>query len=198
MKNKAVSFCNLALGLLYIATTVWGYSIAFPMKEYIHLAEWCCISGLLGGTFYLFAFIYEFVTKKRLNAIFYLNTAVVLSLILIATIIMQLNVDEAFVFIHIVNPILILIYFFVFCDCSENKKILSVITCITFPIFYILFALCVWQSSGQCPFPASLILVWDNVLIPIGIIFGLCALIIGLSFGFFYLNRLIRKLISKK
>ena len=116
---------------------------------------------------------------------FNLNTAVVLSLILIATIIMQLNVDEAFVFIHIVNPILILIYFFVFCDCSENKKILSVITCITFPIFYILFALCVWQSSGQCPFPASLILVWDNVLIPIGIIFGLCALIIGLSFGFF-------------
>lgn len=69
MKNKAVCFCNLALGLLYIATTVWGYSIAFPMKEYIHLAEWCCISGLLGGTFYLFAFIYEFVTKKRLNAI---------------------------------------------------------------------------------------------------------------------------------
>lgn len=126
MKNKVVCFCNLALGLLYIATTVWGYSIAFPMKEYIHLAEWCCISGLLGGTFYLFAFIYEFVTKKKLNAIFYLNTAVVLSLILIATIIMQLNVDEAFVFIHIVNPILILIYFFVFCDCSENKKILSV------------------------------------------------------------------------
>ena len=32
MKNKAVCFCNLALGLLYIATTVWGYSIAFPMK----------------------------------------------------------------------------------------------------------------------------------------------------------------------
>ena len=91
MKNKVVCFCNLVLGLLYIFTTVLGYSAAFSMKEYIHLADWCCISGIFGGAFYLFAFIYEFVTKKRLNVIFYLNTAVVLSLIFIATIIMQLK-----------------------------------------------------------------------------------------------------------
>ena len=34
MKNKVVCFCNLVLGLLYIFTTVLGYSAAFSMKEY--------------------------------------------------------------------------------------------------------------------------------------------------------------------
>lgn len=49
MRNKVVCFCNLVLGLLYIFTTVLGYSAAFSMKEYIHLADLCAFSLLIYG-----------------------------------------------------------------------------------------------------------------------------------------------------
>ena len=61
-------------------------------------------------------------------------------IIFIATLAMNLELYGAFIFIHIVDPILMFAYWAFFCDHSNMKKHLTVLTVLIFPVFYTILA----------------------------------------------------------
>ena len=112
--------------------------------------------------------------------------------IFIATVSIGLNLDGAFWFIHIINPIILMIYWFVFCDqrIMNWKGSLSVVI---FPLLYMLFAYVLFKISGSCPFPASLIFMDYTGFIPVAILVVLAIILWLLGYILHMLNKLIRR-----
>lgn len=179
--RKSERITDLFLGILYLLSTYIGYLPAFD--DPIHFAEWCCITGILGGGFYILSSLH------RLPEFLHLDMTLSLILIFIASVAIRLNLEGVFWVIHLFGPILVLIRFFLFCDCRKMKLSGLVLTSIVIPLVYILFAFILLRTTGECPFPASMILRWDNPWIPAAIIGVLCGLILVIGYGLFYLNR---------
>lgn len=144
-------YIDLILSILFILSVVLGY-----YKDVSHMSEYCFISGLFVGITFFISYLRQQVHNKPLNACIYLACVVDIFIIFIATVTVRLNLDGAFWFIHIINPIIILIYWFVLCDqrIMKWKETLSVVV---FPLLYMLFAFVLLKINGSCPFPASLI-----------------------------------------
>ena len=188
--KKAECILDLLLGISYLISTLMGYFPAFTTGEFIYLGEWCCITGIIGSIYYFVSFFCG-MKGKRLPEYLHLDVTVMLSLIFIATVTIRLNLEGVFWFIHLFGPIIVLTRFLLFCDCRKTGKTALVLTSIIFPCIYIFFAFCLLKMTGDCPFPARLILMWDNPLMPIGIVVVLCILILIVGFGFFCLNRFV-------
>lgn len=191
-RNRLKCILDILLGILYLTSTLIGYLPAFSAGAHIHFAEWCCITGIFGGIFYLASAVFE-IRSKTISEILHFNITLILILIFIATVAVRLELEGAFWFIHLFGPLLVLMRFFLFCDCTKIKTPYYVFTSIAFPIGYILFSICLLQATGKCPFPAKLILVQRSPCTAMAMSAGLCALILLLAFGLFYLNRIIRK-----
>lgn len=190
--KKAECIFDVFLGVSYLISTVIGYAPAFPMGEFMHLGEWCCITGIAGSLFYFGSFFCG-IRGKELPEYLHLDVTVMLSLIFMATVLIRLNLEGIFWFIHLIGPVLVLIHFFLFCDCRKIERTAFVLTGIVFPLIYIVFASGILKLTGECPFPARLILVWDSPFMPFVMILALCILILVVGFVFLYLNRFICK-----
>lgn len=185
--KRTQRFTDLSLGVLYLVSTAAAYFPAIPIGEPIHLAEWCCITGLVGGVFYLLS------SFRKLPEVLHLDMTLALILIFIATVAIQLNLEGVFWFIHLFGPLLVLTRFFLFCDCRKINQASMVLTCLVIPLAYILLAFILLKTTGECPFPASMILKWDHAWIPVVLIAVLCTLLLGVGYGLFYLNRFLFK-----
>lgn len=101
-----------------------------------------------------FFILYQQLQGKKINAVIFLDITLVLELILIATIVIQLNLDGAFWFLHVINPVFVPAHFLLFCDCREIRHPKLLFTSILFPVCYIVFTavfmeLAVWPHSRQ-------------------------------------------------
>lgn len=134
--------------------------------------------------------------KKMLSEVLHFNVTLMLILIFIATVAIRLELEGAFWMLHLFGPLLVLLRFFLFCDCTKIKTPCRVFTSIAFPIGYILFSFCLRQATGEYPFPAKLILMQPGPLIAVAVSAGLCVLILLLAFGLLYVNRFLRKKFS--
>lgn len=181
VRQRTERITDLILGILYMLATIICYLPAIDAP--IHFAEWCCITGILGGVFYILS------SFRKLPEVFHLDMTLTLILILIATVSIGLNLEGVFWFIHLFGPILVLIRFFLFCDCRKIRRTSLVLSGTAIPLAYILFAVILLKITGECPFPASMILKWDNPWIPPAIITVLCALILPIGYGLLYLNQ---------
>lgn len=162
--SKIRKYIDLILSFLFILSVILGY-----YKDISHMGEYCFISGLLVGITFFISYLHQQKHEKPLNACIYLACMVDIFIIFIATVSIELNLDGAFWFIHIINPIILVIYWFVFCDqrIMNWKCTLSVVL---FPLLYMLFAFVLFKISGSCPFPASLIFMDYTGLIPLVIL----------------------------
>lgn len=196
--NKTLENASaLLIGVLYIATTAWGYYSAIPNEEYVHLSEWCCVSGVVGGVLYIFSYFHRRLNGKGMHPVVFLDSTLALDLILIATIAMQLNLDGAYWFLHVINPVLVTVHFLLFCDCREiaNRKLL--LTSIVFPVCYIAFTAVVYAGIGVAPFPASMILIQARVEVSMVLIAGLCGSIVLMAFLLNGMNKWVRNTFEK-
>ena len=185
--SKIRKYIDLALSILFVLSVILGY-----YKDISHMSEYCFISGLLVGVTFFISFLHRQKHKKPLNSCIYLACLVDIFVIFIATVSIGLNLDGAFWFIHIINPIILLIYWFVFCDqrIMDWKGTFSVVL---FPLLYMLFAFVLFKISGKCPFPASLIFMDYSGLIPLVIISVLAIVLWVSGYILHMLNRLIRR-----
>jgi hypothetical protein len=135
--------------------------------------------------------------KKPLNACIYLACVVDIFVIFIATVSIRLNLEGAFWFIHIINPIILIIYWFAFCD-QRLMKLKGILSVIVFPLLYMLFAFVLLKLSGNCPFPASLIFMDYSGLAAIAILVGLTIILLVLGFVLHMLNKFIRNIGNKQ
>jgi len=192
LKNKVRSVCDLILGILFIVTVIWGY-----YTDISYMGEYCFISGMLVGIFFLISFFHYIMTRKELSVLWYFNCMLPILIILIVTLAIGLNVEGAFIFIHIINPIVLFAYWCVFCNHCEIKNPLRIATVVIFPICYFVLAFVLWKTLGKCPFPANLILV-DNslgmVLLSVGCV---VVLLLVLGYVLHFLNKLVYHKLSK-
>lgn len=183
-KNRNI--CDLLIGILCIAAVLAGY-----YKDLTHMGEYCFISGMLVGTFFLFSFIYKVRAKKQLPVWLYFDCMIALLIILIATVSIRLNLEGAFWFIHIINPIIVFLYWCFFCNHREISNPAWIATDLIFPLCYLLFAFVLGKMSGTTPFPASLIFnmrSMGNVLLTI---VGLSVVFLILGYMLHFINRFI-------
>ncbi len=78
--------------------------------------------------------------NKPLHDYIYLACVGDIFIICIETVAIRLNLNGAFWFIHVINPIILLIYWFVFCD-QRTAKRTGIVSGVVFPLLYMLFAL---------------------------------------------------------
>lgn len=188
MKKMIKDFYELLTGLMFIWTIIAGY-----YKDISYMGEYCFISGIIVGIIFIISFINRVITKKDLPIWIYFDCMITILIIMIATIAIGLNLEGAFWFIHIINPILIFIYWCLFCNHQEISKKLWIATDTIFPLFYILFAFVLWKTTGKCPFPASMIFVEQPLWLILLSITVLIAIFLVLGFALHNVNRLINK-----
>ena len=140
--------------------------------------------------FILFLFSCE---KRFFPEWIYADCMITVFVIFLATIILRLNLDGAFIFIHIVNPILLFLYWAVFCNHNRIKKHLLIATCLVFPLVYLMIAKIVQLATGNCPFPARLIFEDTPLHLVIVYIVAVCLIFLLLSFILHFINKAIHK-----
>lgn len=191
-KNKIRAVCDLAVAALTLTAVLCGYLGFFD-----HMGEYCFLSGVLVGLFFTASFISAVVRKKFFPEWLYCAAMLTLLIIFIATVAIGLNLDGAFIFIHIVNPLVIFLYWCVFCDHTSFKNRAKLLVVLVFPLCYMLFSFIMYKATGNCAFPANMVFVevelWQSLLE----ILALAAILAALSFIFDALNRLVHKLLRK-
>ncbi|MBQ7359140.1 MAG: hypothetical protein IJW63_03475 [Lachnospiraceae bacterium] len=184
--SKIRKYVDLSLSILFITSVILGY-----YKDISHMTEYCFVSGILVGIIFFISFIWQQRRETSLPACVYLACLVDIFVIFIATIVIGLNLEGAFWFIHIINPIAILFYWFLFCDerSMDWKGTLSVVA---YPLLYMSFAFILFKTSGKCPFPASLIFMDYRGIVPLLILIVLAIILWGLGYILHMLNNLVR------
>lgn len=188
MKIKAKVICELVLGILFIIMSILGY-----YKDISHMWEYCFLSGIMSGIIFISAFIYHLITKKHIAEWIFLACTADISLILIATMLIKLNLEGAFWFIHIINPILLLLFWFIFCDSRTIKKVWFAASTLLFPLIYIFVSFVRLKVVGLCAFPANMILKWTPQIIALPIILALTVIVLIYGLGLYYLNKFIHR-----
>lgn len=190
--NKIRKYIDLALSILFITTAILGY-----YKDISHMSEYCFISGISVGIIYFLSFLRQQKQDVSLPTCVYLACFIDIFVIFIATVAIRLNLEGAFWFIHIINPIVIAFYWFVFCDQrSMNWK--GTFSVVVYPLLYMFFAFILFKISGKCPFPASLIFMDYRGIVPLIIIIGLATILWMLGYILHMLNKLISLQIKSK
>lgn len=185
--GKIRKYIDLALSILFIISVILGY-----YKDVSHMSEYCFISGILVGVIFFVSFLKQQKNGKLLNSCIYLACLVDIFVIFIATVVIRLNLDGAFWFIHIINPIILAVYWFVFCD-QRTMNWKGTFSVVVFPLLYMLFAFILFKITGSCPFPASLIFMDYGGIVPLIIIFVLAIILWVLGYILYMLNKLIRR-----
>lgn len=191
-KYKIRNISNLILGILFISTTILGY-----YKDISYMSEYCFISGIIVGLILISSYIYYIKNKKYFPEWIYANCVVTTIVIFIATVIINLSLEGAFWFIHIINPILLFLYWVIFCNHNKIKNQLLVATNLIFPICYIVFAQVIFVITKKCPFPAELILVGNPWNIIICCIIVICLVFLSLGYGLHFTNKFINKKLNR-
>ncbi len=184
--SKIRKYIDLILSILFVLSVILGY-----YKDISHMSEYCFISGLLVGVTFFISYLHQHKNGKTLNACIYLACMVDIFVIFIATVTIGLNLNGAFWFIHIINPIVLLVYWFIFCD-QGIMKWKGTLSVVVFPLLYMLFAFVLFKMSGSCPFPASLIFMDYSGFIPLVILVVLAFILWVLGYIFYVLNKLVR------
>ncbi len=135
------------------------------------------------------------ITNLRVPQILYLCATILLLIVFFVRIAFsnQFQMSGGFVFLHIVNPLLVLAYYLVFCDLSKTT-VKSVPTVAAIPLFYLAFMLIFGSITGNYIYffmNYEKVGIWYSVLFILGILAG----IFVVGFALYYLNRLIQKFI---
>lgn len=185
--SKIRKYIDLTLSILFVASSILGYA-----NDISHMSEYCFISGMVVGIIFFASFLRQQKQDMALPVCVYLACFIDIFVIFIATVAIGLNLEGAFWFIHIINPIVIAFYWFIFCDQrSMNWK--GTFSVVVYPLLYMLFAFILFKISGKCPFPASLIFMDYSGIVPLIIIIVLGTILWGLGYILHMLNKLIRK-----
>ena len=186
MRKLLRPIITVVLSLLFISTVLYGYWGQF---EYMY--ELTFLSNLITGIFLLVVAVLQFKGKK-VPQILYLNFTTILLLVFIVCMafINDFKFSGAFIFLHVLNPIFLLVYYFVFCNMNDTKRVISVLSVTIMPLLYLIFAVVYGQVTGNYIYFFLNVeekgYLYCSIFI---LIVALFQLIIG--YGGFYLNRLI-------
>lgn len=115
--NKIKGCVSIILGIVFCASVLVGYT---PIPEY--LIELTCFSNMLIGILLIFTGINFIVKGKCFSSIFYHMGLVTILLVCIVSCVGHFNFKGAFFFLHLVNPVLFLLYYMFLVEDDKNFK----------------------------------------------------------------------------
>lgn len=133
IKRKA--FANITLSLLYLGTAIVGY-----IGHFDKCVEMTFMSNAFTGSVLLLGGVYALIFKRDIPHILYLACAVLMSSVIAACLLFappMLVVGTAII-PHLINPIVIFVYYFKSCD-GRGCRLWNVLTTLIFPTIYYVF-----------------------------------------------------------
>ncbi len=195
MNNKTLKPIKIssafALAIMFIFTAFCGY---YDAMEYTYQLTF--LSNFLTGVFLLAVGILWF-RNKSVPQYFFLDFTMLLLIVFGVCIafVGEFNFSDSFAFLHIVNPLLMLV-FYLFLSNQTKTKWQFIITVLALPLAYLIFALIFGATTGD-----YIYFFLDYKEYGAGytvlFIFGILVGLVGISVGLYFLNRLIHKHILK-
>ena len=196
MSEKTLKIIKICLS--FSIAFVLVFTSLFTYRE--HLAETyelTFLSSFIVGIFF-FACAVCIIFNKRVPQILYLCATILLLIVFFVCIAFsnQFQMSGGFAFLHIVNPLLVSVYYLLLCDLTETT-LKSVPAVAAIPLLYLAFVLIFGSVTGNYIYffmNYEKVGIWYPVLFILGILAG----IFLFGFAFYYLNRLIQKLVKKR
>lgn len=147
IKRKA--FANILLSFLYFGTAVVGY-----IGHFDKCVEMTFMSNAFTGTVLFSGGVYSLIFKRDIPHFLYLDCAVLLSSVIIACLLFAppMLVVGLAIIPHLVNPIVMFVYYLKFCD-GRGYKIAHVLTSLVFPTIYYIFMVLFGIMSTRVVYP---------------------------------------------
>ena len=189
---KKRSICEALLGAVILAATLGAYAGHFDC-----MGEYCFVSGITAVILFFSSAVYREKTGKSFPDWIYADCSVATLIITIATIALGLNLNGAFIFVHIADPVLIFAYWAYFCDHRDVKNKM-ILTTAVFPVLYTILAAVILKVTGNCPFPASMALMGHTLPVTVLCLLSVYLLFIAIGFAYHFANRAVRSKLVRK
>lgn len=145
MNKKCERPVTLGLSVIFILTALYCY---WGRTGSMH--ELTFLSNFSAGIFLFGAFLCRLL-GKRVPQILYLDCMMLLFLVLMVctsfTGVFKFN--GMFLFLHLLNPLFMIVYYFLFCDMNCVKKSSHVLSVMILPLLYLLFAAAYGKVTGD-------------------------------------------------
>ncbi|MCL2869821.1 Pr6Pr family membrane protein [Candidatus Saccharibacteria bacterium] len=182
---------SVGLGIMLIYTSFWGYHDILYKAPF----ELTFYGNMIVGVFLLVAGVYGFFRKKSLPDFMYFDAAMLLLLVMMVCLAFAstMNFSGAFRFMHLINPLSVIIYWLVFVSHTTDKLRKIIWTAPVVPLIFLVFLL----LSGKHPY--TFLDVNQK-----GLAYVICFIVItavalmALSAIAFLLNKLVHKTLLKK
>ncbi len=145
--KKVIAVCEIVLGILMPVMAIIGY---FPEPELV--VEFSCLSNVVTGIWLIIDGILK-LKGKKIPVRFFGNSCV--GLFVVFAICMgsltgayHMNFKGAFMFLHVISPILVMLFYIIFCDDSEGKAIFKLLLNPVFLMVYFLFDFILGKARG--------------------------------------------------
>lgn len=136
MRKRLQLTLTSVLSILFLTTALYSYRGRLD-----HLYELTFLSNFLSGLF-LLGTAAALCCKRKVPEILFLDVTMLLVLVLFVCTAFtgEFDFQGTFLFLHLLNPLFMAVYFFVFCDMNEILKGKSVLSILIMPAAYPVFA----------------------------------------------------------
>lgn len=145
MESKFQQPVTLGTAVVFISTALYAYR---GRSGSLH--ELTFLSNFLSGVFLSGTFLFRRLGRK-VPQILYFDCMMLLFLVLIVctafTGVFKFN--GLFFFLHMLNPLLMILYYFLFCDMNRVHKARQALSALAAPILYLIFAAVYGKTTGD-------------------------------------------------
>lgn len=189
---KIIKICtSFALGLLFLFTSLFTYREHMP-EAY----ELTFLSSFGAGICFVLSGFSIFFDRE-FPPIVYLCASVLLLIVFFVCIafVNQFRFDGGFAFLHVVNPLLALLYYLILCDMRGAKmRFVPLVSAV--PLAYLVFVIIFGSVTG------NFIYFFMNykqfgIWYPVVFILAILAGIFAVGYALYFLNRLLQRAIWK-
>lgn len=185
MVKSSKQIVSLIIGIILILTTMITY-----WRNFDHVYELTFLSNFATGL--AFAAM-SFMKENRFSQILCLDFTILLFMVLLVCVTFsnEFGFSGGWLFLHLINPLIVMIYFIVMCDMREIKRV-SVLTVLIMPVMYLLFAVIYGKMTGNYIY-FFLDYKTEGIMYSVIFILILAVCIMILSYGVYFLNRFIHR-----
>lgn len=181
---KAQAILKLGIGLIMLISVLWGYSPIPFSNEYTFLSNAAeCLIMIFAGIILL--------TRKKHIPTYIDLCMVIMSLIMLGICLTSISVfsfDGAFLFLHVINPVLLLLHWIFIVEKGKIRSPLYVLTVLIFPLAYITYLFIFGYITGDYIYP-----VFDvNALgvLHVAVFVSIVAVVfLALAFALYFIDR---------
>jgi len=190
--KKLESMISVLLGVMFIAMVLIAY-----WGNFQYAYELTFLSNALTGLFLLTTTVLK-RKGKEIPQILYLDFTVLLFMVFLICIafISEFTFTGAIFFLHVINPLVLMVYFFLYNDMNKISKVSSVLTIIIMPLAYLVFAVIYGRITDNYIY---FFLNYKEKGIAYSVIF-VCIVAVGLiaiGYGIFFFNRYLHRKTGK-